>query len=114
MAMMATQVSPPLLQPLLSELRSALIDLYGARLRKLILFGSQARGDARPWSDADLMLVLSDPVSAYEEGRRVAQVLGDLSLKYDAVLMGHYVGEQECSCSQHPLLVNVRHEGITL
>jgi len=31
---------------------------YGDRLVKLLLYGSQARGDARPWSDVDVLAVL--------------------------------------------------------
>jgi len=40
---------------------------YGARLRGLVLFGSRARGDHRPDSDADVAVFLEaveDPVAA--------------------------------------------------
>lgn len=33
---------------------------YGARLLEVVLFGSRARGDARPDSDADLAVILDD------------------------------------------------------
>ena len=38
--------------------------LYGARLRKVLLFGSWARGDAHPESDIDLLIgsIGSSPV----------------------------------------------------
>jgi predicted nucleotidyltransferase len=35
---------------------------YGDRLKGLILFGSRARGDHRPDSDADLAVVLEGPI----------------------------------------------------
>ena len=35
--------------------------LERVRLYKLILFGSRARGDADPYSDMDLVVILNDP-----------------------------------------------------
>jgi uncharacterized protein len=51
----------------ISAFRERLAQRYGARLRGLVLFGSRARGDFGPDSDADLAVFLepvSDPVSA--------------------------------------------------
>jgi len=39
------------LSDLLNELKARLVELYGQRLFALILFGSQARGEATPDSD---------------------------------------------------------------
>ena len=47
----------PRLKAILTELRSRLESLYGDRLVKLILYGSQARGDAEPDSDIDVLVV---------------------------------------------------------
>jgi predicted nucleotidyltransferase len=47
------------LKPLLNEFRQALIQYYGDRLSKIILYGSQARNDATENSDIDVMIVLS-------------------------------------------------------
>ena len=37
--------------PILVTFRAALDEMYGARLERVVLFGSRARGDARPDSD---------------------------------------------------------------
>jgi predicted nucleotidyltransferase len=58
------------LTPLLAELRCRFEALYGERLVQMILFGSQARGDAEPGSDIDVLIVLKDPVHAGEETDR--------------------------------------------
>ena len=47
---------------LLAELRRRLESLYGPRLLRLMLYGSQARGDAGPGSNIDLPVVLEGPV----------------------------------------------------
>jgi predicted nucleotidyltransferase len=43
-------------QAIVSQLREA----FGQRLQSAALFGSRARGDARPDSDLDLLIVLAE------------------------------------------------------
>ncbi len=45
---------------IVSALPSACRQVYGSRLRALAVFGSVARGTARPDSDIDLLLVVDD------------------------------------------------------
>jgi len=42
--------------PILSRFRTALAETYGDRLERAVLFGSRARGDQGPESDADIMI----------------------------------------------------------
>jgi hypothetical protein len=42
------------------ELTKRVLATIGSRVRKIILFGSRARGDARPDSDFDLLVVVRD------------------------------------------------------
>jgi predicted nucleotidyltransferase len=42
------------------EVTQRILRRLGSRVRKIILFGSRARGDARPDSDFDLLVVLSE------------------------------------------------------
>jgi uncharacterized protein len=46
--------------PVLVRFRAALDDLYGDRIQRVVLFGSRARGDARPDSDYDVAVFLKD------------------------------------------------------
>ena len=52
---MATQVAPTL-----DDARTAAQVLTGAGARQVLAFGSVARGDARPHSDIDLVVILND------------------------------------------------------
>jgi predicted nucleotidyltransferase len=46
------------IRAILSELENELRALYGPQLVRLLLFGSQARGDADEGSDIDVLVVL--------------------------------------------------------
>ena len=54
--------------------------IYGEKLRTIILYGSYARGDFRPDSDIDIMILvdLSD-----DEIRRKGHTLSDLTFDYN-------------------------------
>jgi len=51
---------PTINDPLLKRFRSALEAIYGARLERVVLFGSRARGDAREDSDYDIAVFVKD------------------------------------------------------
>lgn len=47
-------------EPILMRLRTALDQIYGPRIERVVLFGSRARGDASPDSDYDVAVCLHD------------------------------------------------------
>jgi uncharacterized protein len=55
---------PPRIATAIGRFHAELVGAFGTRLRELVLFGSQARGDATEESDVDLLVVidhLTDP-----------------------------------------------------
>ncbi len=51
---------------ILAKFRAALNEMYGARLERVVLFGSQARGDAHPDSDYDIAVFLNGSEKAFD------------------------------------------------
>jgi uncharacterized protein len=94
------------LTQILAELRTGYEALYGDRLARLVLFGSQARGDAEPDADIDVMVVLRGPVNASEEIRRTGPFFSAVSLRNDVLVKSRFRDDNT------PLLLNVRREGI--
>lgn len=98
----------------LAELHASLRELYGERLVKLVLFGSQARGDARPDSDIDVMVVLRGEVDVETERWSVLPITSELSLENNVVILCVYVSERRFDQEQIPLLRNARAEGVAV
>lgn len=101
-------------QSLLARLHAHLKSLYGKRLYQVMLFGSHARGEARPDSDVDLLVVLTGVVNSGQEISNISEFLADLSLEYDKVIGCLFMDETRFNTRQGPLLRNIRREGIAL
>ncbi|MCE2689828.1 MAG: nucleotidyltransferase domain-containing protein [Betaproteobacteria bacterium] len=54
---------------------------------RVAVFGSQARGDARPGSDIDVLVVEPDVVDRYREMARLSALLGRNLIPADVVVM---------------------------
>ena len=99
---------------ILRELRRRLADLYGDRLRQVVLYGSQARGDAKPDSDIDVLVVLKGEVQPHDERRGAEGILSEVSLDFDAVISCCFVSEQRYLHPDVPLLRNAQREGVAV
>lgn len=100
------------IRQILAEFRSRLEALYGERLEQVILFGSQARGDAVEGSDIDVMIVLKGDVNVGDEISRTSQLCSDLSLAYDVALSRIFTSAERFAHERNPLFVNVQREGV--
>jgi uncharacterized protein len=99
---------------ILDELRAGLEPLYADRLANIVLYGSQARGDATEESDIDVLLVLRGKFRRADEMKRTSQLIADLSLKYDTLISRQFVSEDDYVGARTPLLLNVRREGTAI
>lgn len=102
----------PLTQIVVQELRQRVNELYGDRLDRIVLFGSQSRGDAVSGSDIDVMVVLKGEVMPRKEIARAGGVTSELSLKYDVVISCTFISAGRYETEKSPLLMNVHREGV--
>lgn len=74
----------------LAEFRTLLLKRYGTRLRGLVLFGSRARGDHRPDSDADVAVFIGDAEDPVSEQMDIADEAYQVFLR-DGLLIQPWV-----------------------
>lgn len=72
--------------PIMSRFRAALDQVYGERIERIVLFGSRARGDARPDSDYDVAVFLKDPAGFGGEMGKIAEIETDILYDTGAVI----------------------------
>lgn len=104
----------PSVRAALDEARRRLNDLYGDRLARVILYGSQARGDAREDSDVDVLVILKHDFDVFAELKRLVDIKIDLLEKYDEYVSFQPFTEADYQQGRSSLMFNVHEEGIEL
>lgn len=85
-------------------------------VEKIILFGSQARGDSEPGSDIDIFVVVDTPKEQLSAVKReMRNLTSDISLEYDEVISLIVVTKQEYETMGNTLFYqNVAKDGMEL
>lgn len=100
-------------QAALKRLSASLQALYGPDAPRLVVYGSEARNEAKETSDVDVLLIYRHAIKRGEEIRRLSSVLADLNLDYDLLISVLPVAETEYQTATEPFWRNVRREGVT-
>lgn len=66
------------IETILTKTQQSLKTVYGEQLEKIVLFGSQGRGDATPESDIDILIVLKNSFNYSQESERISILIADL------------------------------------
>ena len=111
---MSNTTEPLDTRTLLARIKSRLQAVYGDRLRGVVLYGSEARGEATPDSDVDILVLLTGPVALGRELRTIIEALYPLQLAMDRVLEAFPVDEADYLRRDYAWYRNAQKEGIQL
>jgi predicted nucleotidyltransferase len=101
------------IDPILIRFRAALDEAYGARLERVVLFGSRARGNARSDSDYDVAVFLEGFESLGREADRIAGIETD-SLYDTGAVINAIPFEAGAYLAETGLMGELRREGVDL
>ena len=110
---MAILVNPKL-KTILEELSREVNKIYQEKLSQIILYGSQARGEAQIDSDVDILIVLKQPFNYSQELERTSHLIADLSLKYNTLISRSFIEKQRFALDNSPFIRNIHQDGIVL
>ena len=86
---MVSRVGPETFSEIVRRIRSV------ADPRKIVLFGSRARGNHRPDSDIDLLVIEDSPLPRHRRAIRLYAALADLPLDVDTEVVVYTPAEVE-------------------
>jgi uncharacterized protein len=100
-------------QLVISDFKSALTNLYGDRLYKIILYGSYARGDYNEESDIDFLVVLNDENTlVFKEIGNIMKVVYFYILKYNILISSRPTTKNKFLNSTLLFYKEIRKDGI--
>jgi len=99
---------------LLKRIRESLEEAFGERLKGIVLYGSEARGEATPDSDIDILVLLAGPIKLGRDLRTIIHALYPLQLEIDRIIEAFPVDEADYLRGEYALYRNALREGIRL
>jgi len=99
--------------PIMGRFRAALDEIYGERIERVVLFGSRARGDARPDSDYDVAVFLKDLDGFGKEAGRIAEIETDI-LSETGVVINALPLQAGSYLERTGLMQELRRDGLNL
>ena len=96
----------------LARIKSRLQAVYGDRLRGVVLYGSEARGEVTPDSDVDILVLLTGPVPLGRDLRTIIEALYPLQLEMERILEAFPVDEADYLCGEYAWYRNAQKESI--
>lgn len=97
---------------LIAEIKQKILLAYPGA--EVFLFGSFARGDNRPGSDLDLLILLNKERYSYNDQKAITTLLYNLELDYHQVITPLVRTKKEWYSKyiNTPLFINIKNEGV--
>jgi predicted nucleotidyltransferase len=104
----------PHIQTIITQTSQGLKNLYGEQLDQLLLFGSQARGDAKADSDIDILIVLKNSFDYSKESDKISHFIANLCLEYNILISCAFATHEQLQNYNNAFFRNIRREGVVI
>jgi len=98
---------------LLIRIKTPLAEAFGPRLRGIVLYGSEARGQSEPDSDIDVLVLLAGPFDFGQDLTTCIDALYPLVLETGRPIDVMPVEQSVYEAQEFALYRNVKREGIS-
>jgi len=104
----------PKIKRLVDQVKAFLYERYGEGIKRVILYGSYARGEATEDSDVDVLVLVDQSLSLREVRDSLNDLLYDMLLDEGELVSVVVLTEDHFEKRNLPFMLNVRKEGITV
>jgi len=102
------------IEKILTKFKKQIQQLYGDRLKKVILYGSYARNEDTVESDIDLAIILEGEISPFKEIDKMSEISYEFVLNHNILISIHPISEERYLLTRTPFLMNIREDGILI
>lgn len=103
----------PKIKRLVDQVKAHLHERYGEGIKRVILYGSYARGEATKDSDVDVLVLVDQSLNPREVEDSLSDLLYDIVLNEGELVSVIAVSQERFENYNSPFMLNVRKEGIT-
>ena len=103
----------PKVKRLVDQVTAFLHERYGDSIKRVILYGFHARGEATEDSDIDVLVLVDQSLNPREVDDSLSDLLYNIILEEHELVSVLAVPEEHFATYDSPFMMNVRKEGIT-
>jgi len=100
------------IKSLVKRVKEHLTKMYGASVKKVILYGSCVRGEATKDSDIDVLVLVDQSLNPFEVRDSLSELLYDILLEEGELVSVIAIPERLFESYNSPFMMNVRREGL--
>jgi predicted nucleotidyltransferase len=104
----------PKVKRLVDQVKAHLLERYGAGIKRVILCGSHARGEATEDSDVDVLVLVDQSLDPREVDNSLSDLLYDIILEEHELVSVVTIPEERYENYNSPFILNVRKEGMVV
>lgn len=97
---------------LIDRIKAHLNQTYGDGIKRVILYGSYARGEATKDSDIDVLVLTAPSVKPSEVRESLSDLLYDIIMEEGELISVMAISEEYFENHNFPFMLNVRKEGV--
>jgi predicted nucleotidyltransferase len=99
---------------ILYRVKANLEKAYGSRLKGVVVYGSEARGEAQEDNDIDLLVLLDGDVDVWDDAKRIIHALYHIQLDVARPIHATPVNASVYESGEYGLYQNAQREGMLI
>ena len=98
----------------LRRIKERLNSVYGNRIKRVMVYGSFAKGEADEESDVDIAVVVADKLSPNKVEKNLDELLFQILMEKSELVTVFVIPESKFDTYKSPLILNIKEEGIPI